>query len=275
MSATDTLPVPRYADLMRMDGKVFLVIGAGQGIGRQVAHAFSQQGGRVVCVGRSAEMTEAVAAEVAGTAKLGDANRRADVERIVGETMAEFGRLDGIVDTVGAPVRNTIADYRDDDWKAQFDANLMHVFLATQIGAKAIAASGGGSITFIGSIAATLGSKKQAPYAAVKAAMNQFVRTAAVELGPTRVRLNVVSPGVTRTPRLLKRLGEEQWREIEARYPLGRAGTPADVAAAVLFLASDLASHVNAQVLTVDGGLTARSPLDGVDFAGERSKMQT
>jgi NAD(P)-dependent dehydrogenase (short-subunit alcohol dehydrogenase family) len=269
MSTTDTLPVPRYAELLRMDGKVFIVIGAGQGIGRQVAHAFAQQGGRVVCVGRSAAMTHAVAAEVGGTAKLGDANWRADVERIVGETMQELGRLDGVVDTIGAPVRNTIVDYRDDDWKAQFDTNLTHMFLVTQVGSKAIAASGGGSITFIGSIAAVLGSKKQVPYAAVKAAMNQFVRTAAVELGPTGVRLNVVAPGVTRTPRLLKRLGDEQWREIEARYPLGRAGTPVDVAAAVLFLSSALAGHINAQILTVDGGLTARSPLDGVDFAGE------
>src|SRR5262245_36736443 len=275
MNAPDTLPVPRYADLLRMDGKVFIVIGAGQGIGRQVAHALAQQGGQVVCVGRSAAMTEAVAAEVRGSAKLGDANRRSDVERIVGETMQELGRLDGIVDTIGAPVRNPIADYREDDWKAQFDTNLTHVFLVTQVGSKAIAASGGGSITFIGSIAAVLGSKKQVPYAAVKAAMNQFVRTAAVELGPTGVRLNVVSPGVTRTPRLLKRLGEEQWREIEERYPLGRAGAPADVAAAVLFLSSGLAGHINAQILTVDGGLTARSPLDGVDFAGERTKAPT
>ena len=217
-------------------------------------------------------MTEAVAKQVGGVAKLGDANLRADVERVFGEVMSEFGRVDGIVDTVGSPIRNAIADYTDADWKSQFETGLNHVFLVTQIGGRVLAESGGGSITFIGSIAATLGSKKQVPYAAVKAAMNQFVRTAAVELGPTGVRINVVSPGVTRTPRLLQRLGEEQWQEIEERYPQGRAATPSDIAGAVLFLASDLAQHVSAQILTVDGGLTARSPLEGVDFAGERKK---
>jgi NAD(P)-dependent dehydrogenase (short-subunit alcohol dehydrogenase family) len=270
--ASDSLPVPNYPDLLRSDGKVFVIIGAGQGIGRQVAHAFSQTGGKVVCVGRTPYMTEAVAREVGGVAKLGDANKRSDTERIFGEVMTEFGRVDGIVDTVGSPIRNAIADYTDSDWKTQFETGLNHVFLVTQIGGRVIAESGGGSITFIGSIAATLGSKKQVPYAAVKAAMNQFVRTAAVEFGPTGVRINVVSPGVTRTPRLLQRLGEEQWQEIEERYPAGRAATPSDIAGAVLFLASDLASHVSAQILTVDGGLTARSPLEGVDFAGERKK---
>jgi NAD(P)-dependent dehydrogenase (short-subunit alcohol dehydrogenase family) len=272
MTDVDTLPVPRYPDLLRSDGKVFVVIGAGQGIGRQVAHALSQTGGKVVCVGRSAEMTETVAREVGGLVKCGDANVRADVERIVSEVVSELGRIDGIVDTVGSPVRNAIADFTDADWKSQFDNGINHVFLVTQIGAKAMSKSGGGSITFISSISGTLGSKKQVPYAAVKAAMNQFVRTAAVELGPTGVRLNVVSPGVTRTPRLLKRLGAEQWQEVEERYPLGRAATPNDIASAVLFLASGLAQHVNGHILTVDGGLTARSPLDGVDFANERKK---
>lgn len=273
MTQVDSLPVPSYTDLLRSDGKVFIVIGAGQGIGRQVAHALSQTGGKVVCVGRSKEMTEEVAKEIGNaTVKLGDANNRADVERIVTEVVSEFGRIDGIVDTVGSPVRNAIADFTDADWKSQFTNGLDHVFLVTQIGSRAMAKNGGGSITFIGSIGGTLGSKKQVPYAAVKAAMNQFVRVAAVELGPTGVRVNVVSPGVTRTPRLLKRLGVEQWQEIEERYPHGRAATPSDVAGAILFLTSGLAQHVNGHVLTVDGGLTARSPLDGVDFAGERNR---
>jgi NAD(P)-dependent dehydrogenase (short-subunit alcohol dehydrogenase family) len=274
MTKPDPLDIPRYADLLRATGKVFVVIGAGQGIGRHVAHALSQLGGKVVCVGRSAEMTEAVANEVGGVAKLGDAGVRADLERIFQETIREFGRVDGVVDSVGSPLRKAIADYTDEDWKSQFDTGLNHVFLVTQIGGREIAKSGGGSITFIGSIAGTQGSKMQVPYASVKAAMNQFVRTAAVELGPTGVRINVVSPGVTRTPRLMKRLGDEQWQEIEERYPLGRAAFPSDIAGAVLFLTSDLAQHVNAQILTVDGGLTARSPLDGVDFAGERIKKK-
>jgi 3-oxoacyl-[acyl-carrier protein] reductase len=102
--------------------------------------------------------------------------------------------------------------------------------------------------------------------------MNQFVRTAAVELGPTGVRINVVAPGVTRTPKLLGRLDDDQWAAIEGLYPLGRAAHPTDIAGALLFLASDLAQHVSAQVLNVDGGLTAKSPLDGVDFATPKKK---
>lgn len=265
----DASPVPNYATRLRFDGKVFVIIGAGQGMGRQSAHALSQYGARIVCVGRSAGMTEAVAGEVGGVAKLADANKRADLERVFSETKDELGRVDGVVNTLGAPLRKAIAEFTDDDWQSQLDVNLKHVLLTMQIGGRAIAASGGGSITFVGSTGGVRGSVGQAPYGMVKAALHHFVSVAAVELGPTGVRVNVVSPAVTRTPRLEQRLGKEQWAAIEALYPLGKAATTPDIAGVILFLASGLAAHVNGQTIVVDGGLTNRSPLFGVDFGGK------
>src|SRR4051812_22010597 len=100
MTQRDTSPVPAYG--IDLKTKVFVVLGAGQGIGRQSAHALSQAGAKVVCVGRGADMTEAVAAEVKGTAVVGDASKRADMERIFTQTLEIYGRLDGIVDIIGS-----------------------------------------------------------------------------------------------------------------------------------------------------------------------------
>src|SRR4051794_3375764 len=102
MTSTDDTPVPDYPSLLRLDGQAFVVVGAGQGIGRQTAHALSQVGARVLTVDVEAARAEEIAAEVGGVAAVADATRREDVERIVREAKQAFGRLDGIVDIVGA-----------------------------------------------------------------------------------------------------------------------------------------------------------------------------
>src|SRR5262245_35029684 len=202
MTALNTSPVPDYRQLARLDGKGFVVIGAGQGIGRQAAHALRQAGAKVVCVGRSPEMTEAVAGEVGGFASLGDATKRADVERIFEEAAARLGGVHGVVDTLGMVRRKALLDFTDEDWEWQFDIVLRHAFLVTQIGGKAIARSGGGSITFVGSTAGLTWSTYHTAYGTAKAALHNMVRTAAVELGTLGVRINLVTPGVVRTPRV-------------------------------------------------------------------------
>lgn len=258
--STDPLATPSYADLLRMDGKVMLVLGAGQGIGRETARGLAQLGARVVCVGRGAEATEAVAREVGGIACLGDATVRADMRRIVDETLETCGRLDGLVDILGEPRLRSLDDVTDEDWEWQFNIGLRHVFLSAQLAFPAIEKSGGGTAVYVSSIASSLASRQQIAYGAAKAGLEQFVRSAAVEYGPRGVRVNAVVPGVIRTPRVLRNFAPDRLAQLNAMYPLRETGLPSDIASAILFMSCGLSRHVTGQCLKVDGGLTSRSP---------------
>ena len=249
--------VPDYPNLLRLDGKVFVVLGAGQGIGRQAAHALSQAGARVVCVGRRLEPTQEVAREVGGVACIADAMLRADMERIL-EEAGRVGPVCGLVDILGMPRVKPLDEYTDEDWQWQFDNILKHVFLSAQLGARVIAANGGGSLVYVGTMAGIVGIKGQVAYGAAKAALHHFARASAVELGPQGVRINVVSPGLVKTPRVLSKNDEEFFTQVERVYPLGRVGLPADIAATILFLATDMSRHTTGQNLVVDGGTTSR-----------------
>jgi NAD(P)-dependent dehydrogenase (short-subunit alcohol dehydrogenase family) len=268
MTDLDKSAVPNYLDELRLDKKVFVVIGAGQGIGRQSAHALSQAGATVICVGRGQAMIDSVAHEIGGVAVCADATVRGDVEALFDRVLTDRGRVDGVVDILGQPIIKPLSSVSDEDWQNQFDLVLRHAFLATQIGSKAIAASGqGGSLTLVGSMAGLDAVKNHTLYGTAKAALHHFARSAAAELGPQGIRVNVVAPAFTRTPKLEGRLTELQWRKIESYYPLGAAATTSDIARVVLFLASGLSSHVSGQILAADGGLTAKAALYDYELA--------
>lgn len=249
----DLSGVPDYAALARLDGRRFVVLGGGNGIGRQVCHGLAQAGAHVVCVDRSRELSEAVAAEVGGEALEADITQRRGMERVLAQ-----GEVSGLVDIVGMPLLGPLAELDDDGWQEQFDLVLKHAFLAMQIGGRAIAAAGGGSMVFVGSISGLAHVPGQAAYGAAKAALHQLVASMGRELAPTGVRVNAVAPGFTQTPRLLKLIPPEQWAKIGSIIPRGVAGEPSEIAAAVLFLATELSSYVTGQVLAVDGGMTGQ-----------------
>jgi NAD(P)-dependent dehydrogenase (short-subunit alcohol dehydrogenase family) len=256
----DETPVPDFGGLTRLDERVFVVLGAGQGIGRQAAHALSQFGARVVCVGRRPEPTERVAKEVGGTAFVGDAQDRATVTRLFEQVDSEHGRLDGIVDVIAMGVQGGVLDIGDEDWDWQFDNVLRHAYLALQLGGPLIERSGGGTVTFVSSVAATAVWENTAVgYSVSKAALNQLVRVAAVELGPRGVRVNAVSPGLHTTPRWQGK-SPEWYAEVARSYPLRRIGDPSEVGAAILFLSTDMSRNMTGQILVLDGGLTLQSP---------------
>jgi NAD(P)-dependent dehydrogenase (short-subunit alcohol dehydrogenase family) len=257
----DDSPVPDYGAMLRLDRRIFLVLGAAQGIGRQAAHALSQAGATVVCVGRRADATEAIAAEVGGIALTGDATVRADVQRIADTVMQRCGRIDGLVDIVGMPRIKPLAQYTDEDWDWQFDASLRHVFLSTQIVAPLIGQSGGGALVYVGSTSGIAVSAHRAAYGASKAALQQFVKAAAFEYGEIGVRINAVAPGLVSTPRVRGSLSAETLRAAAAMYPLGKIGTPPQIASVILFLASELSAHVNGQTVYAEGGMVARAPI--------------
>jgi NAD(P)-dependent dehydrogenase (short-subunit alcohol dehydrogenase family) len=256
VATPDTSAVPDYLKLARLDGRLFVVLGAGQGIGRQACHALAQAGARVACVDREQELARAVAAEVKGIALSGDVTRRADMERLFSEAKAELGPVRGVVDIVGVAKLGPLMDLDDDTWRAQLDIVLNHAFLAMQVGGRAIAAAGGGAMVFVGSMSGLTNVPGQVAYGTAKAALHQLVSSAAKELGPSGVRINAVAPGFARTPRLNAMISEAQWEEIGALTVLGRAAETAEIAAPILFLASDMSSHVTGQVLLADGGIT-------------------
>jgi len=252
---SDASAVPDYLARLRLDRRVFAVLGGGNGIGRQACHALAQAGARVLCVDRDAARAKAVADEIGGTPFDADVTRRAGVERVF-EEAGKLGPVRGVVDIVGMPHLGPFLDLDDARWQSQLDLVLTHAFLALQVGGRALAAAGGGSMVFVGSMSGVTKIPGQVAYGTAKAALHQLVAAAANELGPSGIRVNAVAPGFARTPRLNAMLGEAQWEAIGRLTALGRAADPSEIAAVILFLACELSSHVTGQVLSP----TAASP---------------
>jgi NAD(P)-dependent dehydrogenase (short-subunit alcohol dehydrogenase family) len=268
----DSNTVPDFRAFSRLDGRGFVLLGAGDGIGRQTAHALSQCGASVLCVDRIPRLAEEVASEIGGTFIEADVTLRADMERVVAAARGQFGRsFEGVVDIVGVATTAPLMELDDAAWQRQFDIVLRHAYLTIQLAGSALAERGGGSLTFVGSISGAVSVVNQAAYGTAKAALHHLVRCAAHELGSVNVRVNAVAPGFVRTPRLLKALSSEFWERVSRANPLQRVAIPADIAAVLLFLVSDMARYVTANILTLDGGVSTIAALP--DFSIPRSRI--
>lgn len=263
MTGTDM----HYPRMLELADRGFVVLGAGQGIGAAAAHALAQAGATVLCVDTDESRAQAIARDVKGHACRADVMQRADMERVFREARNRLGTVTGIVDIVGIARIKPLAAFDDAAWGEQFDQVLRHAFLTLQIGAAAVKEAGGGTITFVGSMAGLRAVRDQVAYGTAKAALHHLVRSAAAELARDGVRVNAVAPGFIRTPRLEQILAADQWKLIEQAIPLGRAARPDEIAGPILFLASELSSHVTGQVLTVDGGLANEAALPVLTFA--------
>jgi NAD(P)-dependent dehydrogenase (short-subunit alcohol dehydrogenase family) len=260
MTRTDDTEIPDYSGKLRLDGRNFVVIGAGQGIGRQATHALASLGARTFCVDLDHDLADDIAKEVDGIAWSGDATKRDDAESLFASAQATFGRVDGLVDIVGMARYARLLDIGDDDWNWHFDIVLRHAYLAMQLGGRVMSGTGGGVMVFVASVSGITSAPQHAAYGAAKAGLMALVRSGAVELGPSGIRVNAVAPGVVWTPRVSVYLGEAGRTRNAENAPLRRVALPADIAAAILFLASDLASYVTGQTLVVDGGVGAKFP---------------
>jgi NAD(P)-dependent dehydrogenase (short-subunit alcohol dehydrogenase family) len=260
VTATDDSPVPDYTGLLRLDGKGAVVVGAGQGIGRQTTHALAQAGARVFCIDNQEALAKEIAEEVGGVPWSCDARERSEVEDAVAAARRELGRIDALVDIVGMAKYIDLVETSDEDWDWTFGMVLRHAFLFSQYAGKAMATDGGGAMCFIASVSGISSAPRHAAYGAAKAGLMSMVRSMAVELGPSGVRANCVAPGMVWTPRISQLVPEELKRRNEENTPIGRVAIPADIAAAALFLVSDLAGYVNGQTLTVDGGVGVKFP---------------
>ncbi|MEM5455677.1 SDR family oxidoreductase [Paraburkholderia phytofirmans] len=259
--------VPDYLSLLRLDGRGFVVLGAGQGIGAQTVHALAQAGARVLCVDRDETLARNIADAVAGIPCVADATSRVDMQRVFDTARLHFGRVHGVVDIIGVAGIKPLSAVDDASWDQQFDIVVRHAYLAIQIAGEMMKADGGGTFAFVGSLAGDRAVPNEVAYAASKAALHHLVRCAGVEYAPHNVRINAVSPGFVRTPRLNQRLDESTWTTVGRAIPIGRAATPAEIAGHLLFLASDLSAHMAGEIITVDGGLSVVAAIPAITFA--------
>ncbi|RYF31993.1 MAG: SDR family oxidoreductase [Comamonadaceae bacterium] len=259
-------PVPDFLSQLRLDGRGIVVLGAGQGIGEQTSHALAQAGARVLCVDRDQGLADAIANATGGIPFAADVTDRADMERLFAHARQVLGRVHGVVDIIGVAGIKPLSETDDAAWDRQFDIVLRHAYMAIQIGGEAMAAEGGGCLTFVGSMSGNLAVPNQTAYGVSKAALHHLVRCAGAEYGPRGVRVNAVAPGYVRTPRLNMRLDDAAWQAIGRTVPLGRAATPAEIAGPLLFLSSDLSAHVTGAVLAVDGGVSVTTALPNITF---------
>jgi NAD(P)-dependent dehydrogenase (short-subunit alcohol dehydrogenase family) len=247
---------------MRMNRKVALVTGAGSGIGQATAIRLAGEGARVACadanVGAAAETTRTIGAHGGEAMALTvDVTNETACTQMVAETIARFGALTTLVNSAGVrPERRDSAPSLA-EWQRVVDVNLTGTYLAARAALPALAASGAGSIVNLASIYGLVGGATGPGYAASKGAIVNLTRQMALEWAP-QVRVNCVCPGVIETPMTAGLRVDPVWAQsVLKRYPLGRFGQPEEIAAAILYLASDEAAFVTGVALPVDGGYTA------------------
>lgn len=266
MNPSQGASAPDFLSMLRLDGRGFVVLGAGQGIGEQACHALAQAGARLLCVDRDEALAQRIAQDVGGHPCAADVTDRADMQRVFDTARQRFGRVQGVVDIVGVAGIKPLSEVDDAAWDAQFDIVLRHAFLAIQIGGEMMAADGGGTFAFVGSMSGGRAVPSQVAYSVSKAALHHLVRCAGAEYAKRGVRINAVAPGYVRTPRLNQRLDESAWSAISAVIPLGRPATPAEIAGPLLFLSSDLSAHMAGEVIAVDGAAAVMAAFPDVKF---------
>jgi len=241
---------------MRFAGKVVVITGGAQGIGRATAERFLAEGAKVVIADINAERLTVTATEIGALAVVTDVADKAQVDALVAAALAEFGRLDVMVNNAGiAPVMDFL-DVSPESFDRVIGVNLKGAFLGTQAAGRAMIAQGqGGVIINMSSINSGLANPSVATYAISKGGMNQVTSTAAVAFAPHGIRVCGVGPGTIATEIIKGAFTERAgMHAILARTPLGRLGEPEEVAGVVAFLASDDASYITGETIYPDGG---------------------
>lgn len=251
-----------------LGGRVAVIPGGGGAIGSALAHGLAGAGAAVAVVGRSKERVDEAAAHIAESggqalAITADATQPDDAQRAIDETVAEFGRLDIIVNAIGGgagDVLNDAEEYPTADWDWIMELNLRSTLLPTQAAVRQMMSQGdGGRVLNISSVRGQLGiDAGYSAYVAAKGAIDSLTRQWATEWAKHRISVNAISPTFVDTPQVASLLGDPVFKErLISRIPLGRVGTTDDLLGATLLFCSGASSFITGQILTIDGGLTA------------------
>lgn len=249
-----------------LDGKVAIVTGGSRGIGEAIARTFAAHGARVVIAARKVEGVQAVAESIAKEhgadrvlALAAHTGKEDDCVRLVGTAVEKLGKVDVLVNNAGTnPYFGPMLNAEMGAWDKTFDVNLKGYFwCAREVAKHCIAREAPGSIVSITSVAGLMGTPLQGIYAATKAAVISMTKTLAIELAPSKIRVNAIAPGFVDT-RLASAIlkNDELLAHVLAKTPMRRYGTPDEIAGGALYLASDTASFLTGHTLVIDGGMT-------------------
>jgi len=253
---------------MRFEGKVAAVTGAASGIGQAAAVAFALEGAGVVIVDKDQEQGELVARNIkdqGGDVLFvpTDIAQETEVQEMIGEVTSRWGHLDILVNNAGIYYQADVVDTPSDVWNNVLAVNLSAAFLCTKYAAPVMIRGGGGVVINVASEAGLVGIKGQVAYNVSKGGMIALTRSCAVDLAERGIRVNCVCPGTSDTPLVREAVNRASdpaaaRRALEEVRPLNRLGKPEEIAAAILYLASDEAAYATGAILSVDGGYTAQ-----------------
>jgi 3-oxoacyl-[acyl-carrier protein] reductase len=244
--------------MINLSGRIAIVTGASRGIGRATAKMLAAAGAEVVAAarGENARATVEEITNAGGTAHLAslDVTDRESIDRVASDTLARSGRIDILVANAGITRDQLMLRMKREDWEAVIGTNLTALFSCAQAVLKPMVKQRAGRIVAISSVVGQAGNAGQANYAASKAGIIGFCKALALEVASRGITVNVVAPGLIDTD-MTRAIAESAHETWASKIPLGRLGSPEDVASAVCFLASDAASYITGQVLAVNGGM--------------------
>ena len=244
--------------MLDLTGKIAIVTGASRGIGRAIAHSLAARGALVVAAARGENAADTVT-EIGAAGKQAelatvDVTDAASVDAMVAAALARHGRIDILVNNAGITRDQLMLRMKRDDWDQVLSSNLTSAFSCVQAVLKPMIKQRSGRIISISSVVGQMGNAGQVNYAASKAGLIGFSKALAREVASRNITVNVVTPGMIESD-MTRAITEKAQADWAAAIPLGRLGTPGDVAAAVCFLASDEAAYITGHVLAVNGGM--------------------